>query len=246
MSYSQSELVILAFEASANDISAAVYANRGLVALQRVVSRFGQAESLVPLAVNALAESGIDFTELTHVAAGRGPGSFTGIRVALAAAKGVCLAHSLPGIGVSGIEAVAFSFSHAMNFSPILSIADTRRGNVYAQLFSANVIPQGQIFESQIDQLPFLVPASMCIDGLIVLGHNNLAVAEAFAANGIKAKPAMYGDSGFRDECGTFAVDAGMIAKLAAQQIIQGVFSSLTPLYLADARLGPKKKKIVK
>ena len=243
MPYNQSTPVILSFEASANHASSAVYANDCLVAMQQAESCFGHAAGLVSLAVNVLKESGIDFMELTHVAAGRGPGSFTGIRVALAAAKGICLACNLPSIGVSGMEAVTFSYAEAKNIFPILSLADTRRGNVYAQSFTTNMTQQSEIFEAQIDQLPFLVPASICIDGLVLLGHSSLKAAEAFAAQGIKTtKPAINGDSG----CSTFVVNAGMIAKLAAHQLMGGVFSPLTPLYLADARLGPKKKKHTK
>ena len=243
MSHSQ---VILAFESSTNYISAAVYANNAIVAMQTVESRFGQATELVSLAVAALTEVGIDFTELTHVAAGCGPGSFTGIRVALAAAKGICLAHDLPGLGVSGIGAVAFAHIQDANGWPILCLADTRRGNVYAQVFNTNMTQQGKIFEAQIDQLPFLVPASICIDGLILLGHRRFEAAEMFVARGITAKPVTSYCSGLGDDYGTFLVDAGMIAKLAAQQIVRDILSPLTPLYLADARLGPKKKKLVK
>ena len=246
MSYGQSTLVILAFEASANHVSAAVYANDCLLAIQQAESRFGQAAGLVSLAVNALKEAGINFAELTHVAAGRGPGSFTGIRVALAAAKGVCLAYDLPSIGVSGLEAATFSYTQAVNISPILSLADTRRGNVYAQSFTNNMTPLGAIFDAQIDQLPFLVPPSICIDGLVLLGHGSCEAAKAFAAQGIKTTPAIHDDNGLDDGHGTFVVNAGMIAKLAAHQIMGGVFSPLTPLYLAEARLGPKKKKIAK
>ena len=211
MSDSHKTPVILSFEASASLLSAAVYANNGLVAMQQIESCFGQASGLVPLAVNALAESGIDFSELTHVAAGRGPGSFTGIRVALAAAKGVCLAHDHP-----------------------------------AQIFTANMMQQGKIFEAKIDQLPLLVPASIYTDGLVLLGHGSFEAAEAFADKGIKARPAIYGNDDLGDNYGTFLVDAGMIAKLAAQKIMGEEEPPLTPLYLADARLGPKKKKSAK
>ena len=246
MPYSQTKMVILAFEASTHYFSAAVYANNDLIAMQKVDSPYGQASGLVPLAVNVLAGSGIDFKELTHVAAGRGPGSFTGIRVALAAAKGVCLAHNLPGVGVSGIEASTYSYAQASNILPILSLADTRRGNVYAQIFTANMAQEGTIFESHIDQLPSFVPASLCVDGLILLGHGSFKASEVFIAKGIKATPAICASDILKCGRSTFVVDAGMIAKLAAQQIKSGFFSPLTPLYLADARLGPNKKKFVK
>ena len=137
--------VILAFEASTNQLSVAVYADGVIRAMKMAEAAFGQAASLVPLAVSALAKADVDFAMISHVAAGRGPGSFTGLRVSLAAAKGVCLAHDLPGLGISGLEALAYSCGDDDVDLPILCLADTRRGNVYAQFFTANMTPQGDI-----------------------------------------------------------------------------------------------------
>ena len=81
------------------------------------------------------------FPALAMLRPGAGPGSFTGLRVSLAAAKGVCLAHDLIGLGISGLEALAFSSSGALNGLPVLCISDTRRGNVYAQLFASDITP---------------------------------------------------------------------------------------------------------
>ena len=78
--------VILAIESSADMASAAVLAN-GAVVQRAHRARHGHAAQITELARGALAEAGISADDLTHVVAGRGPGSFTGIRVALAAAK---------------------------------------------------------------------------------------------------------------------------------------------------------------
>ena len=229
--------VILAFEASTKQLSVAVYVNGSVLLMQKVEAPFGQAAKLVPLALQTLADVGIKFSNLSHVAAGCGPGSFTGLRVSLAAAKGVCLAHDIIGLGISGLEALAFSSSGALNGLPVLCIADTRRGNVYAQLFASDMTPQGAIFEAQIDQLPLLVPASICPDGLMLAGFGVLAARMAFAASGLAATPVS-----LEDKENVLIVDAGMIATLAAKKIMRGDFPPLTPLYLADPRLGPKTK----
>ena len=100
--------IILAFEASTKHLSVAVYVNGSVLAMQKIEAPFGQATEMVPLAVRTLADVGVDFSSLSHVAAGCGPGSFTGLRVSLAAAKGVCLAHDIIGLGISGLEALAF------------------------------------------------------------------------------------------------------------------------------------------
>ena len=232
--------VILAFEGSTKQLSVAVYVNGAVLAIQTIEAPFGQAAKLVPLALQTLADVGLNFSNLSHVAAGCGPGSFTGLRVSLAAAKGVCLAHNIIGLGISGLEALAFSSSGALNSLPVFCIADTRRGNVYAQLFASDMTPQGAIFEAQIDELPLLVPASICADGLMLVGFGVLAAKMAFAAHGLVATPVSFGD-----EQDVLTVDAGMIATMAAKKITLGDFSPLTPLYLADPRLGPKKKQLL-
>ena len=229
--------VILAFEASTKQLSVAVYANGSVLAMQKIEAPFGQAAELVPLATKTLADVGVEFSSLSHVASGCGPGSFTGLRVSLAAAKGVCLAQGIIGLGISGLEALAFSSSGFLNGLPVLCIADTRRGNVYAQLFATDMTPHGTIFEAPIDQLPLLVPESLCADGLMLAGFGGLAATMAFAANGLTAKPVFSGNT--RD---ALIVDAGMIATMAARKIMRDDFPPLIPLYLADPNVGPKKK----
>ena len=237
--------VILAFEASTNQLSVAVYANGAIRAMKMAEATFGQAASLVPLAVSALSEANIDFAKISHVAAGRGPGSFTGLRVSLAAAKGVCLAHDLPGLGISGLEALAYSCGDEDGDLPILCLADTRRGNVYAQFFAADMTPQGDIFEAEIEQLPLLVPSALGQEAILLAGYGGQVAAAAFRGAGRQVglaggrmTSAGAVDQGIHD----ISVDAGMIASLAAHYLARGKVSSLTPLYLADPRLGPKKK----
>ena len=237
--------VILAFEASTNQLSVAVYADGVIRAMKMAEAAFGQAASLVPLAVSALSEADIDFAEISHVAAGRGPGSFTGLRVSLAAAKGVCLAHDLPGLGISGLEALAYSCGDEDGDLPILCLADTRRGNVYAQFFAADMTPQGDIFEAQIEQLPLLVPSAFGQEAILLAGYGGQVAAAAFRGAGRKVglgggrmTSVDAADQGIDD----ISVDAGMIASLAAHSLARCKVSPLTPIYLADPRLGPKKK----
>ena len=242
--------VILAFEASTNQLSVAVYADGVIRAMKTAEAAFGQAASLVPLAVSALAEADVDFAMISHVAAGRGPGSFTGLRVSLAAAKGVCLAHDLPGLGISGLEALAYSCGGEDGDLPILCLADTRRGNVYAQFFAADMTPQSDIFEAQIEQLPLLVPPAVGQGAILLAGNGRQAAAGAFIGAGRQVRlpsgrmisadmiSADAADQGVDD----ISVNAGMIARLAAHHLARGNISPLTPLYLADPRLGPKKK----
>jgi tRNA threonylcarbamoyladenosine biosynthesis protein TsaB len=237
--------VILAFEASTNQLSVAVYADGVIRAMKTAQAAFGQAALLVPLAVSALAEADVDFAMISHVAAGRGPGSFTGLRVSLAAAKGVCLAYDLPGLGISGLEALAYSCGGGGGNLPILCLADTRRGNVYAQFFTADMTPQGDIFEAQIEQLPLLVPSAFGKETILLAGYGGQAAGAAFLGAGRQVR--VVGDKTTSTDAAAqgiddISVDAGMIANLAGHHLARGKVLPLTPLYLADPRLGPKKK----
>ncbi len=67
----------------------------------------GHAEALMPMIEAALAEAGIGYPELSRIAVCTGPGSFTGIRVGIAAARGLALGLGIPAIGISRLEAMA-------------------------------------------------------------------------------------------------------------------------------------------
>ena len=124
---------MLALESSADRASAAVL-RTGMPGIQHLhEARHGHAALISELARAALAEAGVEPDEITHVAAGSGPGSFTGIRVALAAAKGFSLATGAAGTGVSCLAAAAHGASPRADGGHVIATADTRRGSYFAQ-----------------------------------------------------------------------------------------------------------------
>ena len=78
---------LLAIEASANQLSIAVMVDGEVVAARQHLAAHGHAVGIVPLSIETVKDAGMTFDAMTHVAVGCGPGSFTGIRVALAAAN---------------------------------------------------------------------------------------------------------------------------------------------------------------
>jgi tRNA threonylcarbamoyladenosine biosynthesis protein TsaB len=122
-------LPILAFDTSAAHCAAA------LLLPGRVIQRLepmekGQAERLIPLLEEVLAEAGIGWHDLKAIAVGTGPGNFTGVRIAVAAARGLALGLGIPAIGVTRLEALAYDLPR-----PLRVIEDARRGEVYVQDF---------------------------------------------------------------------------------------------------------------
>jgi len=83
-----------------------------------------------------IARGGITFSQLDLVAVGLGPGSFTSLRIGLATAKGVALAHGLPLVGVSSLAAMAWQMGKVVKglMCPVL---DARRGDLYAAIYRA-------------------------------------------------------------------------------------------------------------
>lgn len=98
----------------------------------------GHAERLIGVIDEALAEAGMEYHRLEAIAVNIGPGSFTGVRVGVSAARGFALALGIPAIGVSALEALAQESVDEAAEGPILAAIDAHRGEVYVQRFDAS------------------------------------------------------------------------------------------------------------
>ena len=219
--------VILALESSA-DRASATAVRTGMPGIQHLhEARHGHATLISELARAALAEADVEPDEITHVAAGRGPGSFTGLRVALAAAKGFSLATGAYGTGVSCLAAAAHTASPRAGGGHIIATADTRRGSFFAQLFTATADPLSKIIEiDPKDHTPF----TGAWHGAMVIGAGAGPLAEAHV------------DSGLRLDILAPPIDSLQVAHLAETRISNGLsHEPMLPLYVAPAFLGPSK-----
>ncbi|MBP5166980.1 MAG: tRNA (adenosine(37)-N6)-threonylcarbamoyltransferase complex dimerization subunit type 1 TsaB [Oscillospiraceae bacterium] len=128
---------ILALDASAKAASAAVCEDEKCVALYYQNSAPVHSVTLLPMAEEMLGGCGLSLSDIDLIAVSRGPGSFTGLRIAAAAAKGLMWGADKPGCGVSTLEAMAWQAAH-MKGSLICCVMDARRGEVYNALFRAD------------------------------------------------------------------------------------------------------------
>ena len=102
------EALTLGFDTSAAHCAAALLSGDQLIGLRGEDMAKGQAERLMPLIEDLLAEAGITWRDLSLIGVGTGPGNFTGIRIAVAAARGLSLSLNIPAIGIGAPEALAF------------------------------------------------------------------------------------------------------------------------------------------
>jgi tRNA threonylcarbamoyladenosine biosynthesis protein TsaB len=121
---------VLAFDTSAAHCAAALLLPGGRVLNRLEPMEKGQAERLMPLLEELLQAAGLGWSDLTRLAVGTGPGNFTGVRIAVAAARGLALGLGIPAIGITRLEALAFGLPR-----PITVVEDARRGEVYVQGF---------------------------------------------------------------------------------------------------------------
>jgi tRNA threonylcarbamoyladenosine biosynthesis protein TsaB len=105
-----------------------------LIAQESQAMKRGHAEALMPLIGRVMEQSGLPFSALDRIAATTGPGSFTGLRVGLSAARGIALAASKPVVGVTTLTAYAAPVVSEHGEHPVIAAIDARHDHVYFQV----------------------------------------------------------------------------------------------------------------
>jgi tRNA threonylcarbamoyladenosine biosynthesis protein TsaB len=135
---------VLAFDCAGAQCAAALTVDGRVAAERRIATDRGHAQTLVPLLNEIVGAAGLTFTDIDRFAVTTGPGSFTGIRVALATAQGLALGAGKPVIGVTVFEALAAMAVESGIAAPrLLTAVDSRRAEIFAQLFDGTGAPLG-------------------------------------------------------------------------------------------------------
>jgi tRNA threonylcarbamoyladenosine biosynthesis protein TsaB len=128
-------MLILSIDTALDACAAAVLDTAsGVIARESLEMKRGHAEALMPLIARVMKASGIGFAALDRIAATTGPGSFTGLRVGLSAARGIALAAGKPVVGVTTLTAFAAPIVSENGAHPVISAIDARHDHVYFQV----------------------------------------------------------------------------------------------------------------
>lgn len=133
-------MLILAFETSAKAASVALLQEGKLLGESYQNTGMTHSQTLMVMAQDLLRQCGKTVADVTAVAVANGPGSFTGVRIGVAAAKGFAWGGQIPCFGVSTLEAMAVSLGIYQGY--VCPVMDARRSQVYNALFYVN---QGEI-----------------------------------------------------------------------------------------------------
>lgn len=122
--------LILALDTSTEACSVALHSQAGVEERFAILER-RHAVELLPMVHALMAEAGIDFAALDAIAFGRGPGSFTGLRIAAGVAQGLAFGADVPVVPVSTLAALALQAARLHDVSGIAALLDARIGEVY-------------------------------------------------------------------------------------------------------------------
>ncbi|NBM56529.1 tRNA (adenosine(37)-N6)-threonylcarbamoyltransferase complex dimerization subunit type 1 TsaB [Proteus sp. G2669] len=130
-------LRILAIDTATESCSVAVW-NEGVVASRFEISPREHTQKILPMVKSALEEANLTLQSLDVLAFGRGPGSFTGVRIGVGVAQGIALGAELPMIGISSLATMAEGVFRTTGIKQVLVAIDARMGEIYCAQYQRN------------------------------------------------------------------------------------------------------------
>ena len=218
-------MLILAFETSAKAASVALMDGSKLLGESYQNTGLTHSQTLMVMAEDLLKQCGKAVSDLTAVAVAEGPGSFTGVRIGVAAAKGMAWGAELPCYGISTLEAMAVSLGAYQGY--ICPCMDARRNQVYNALFYVNQGKLERVKEDRAIALSDLSEELKALEGPIFLVGDGSVLTHKTLSNEI---PALILPPEHRMH--QRAVGVALLAEAKAQAGQSGDAAALQPNYL--------------
>ncbi|MDP7666696.1 MAG: tRNA (adenosine(37)-N6)-threonylcarbamoyltransferase complex dimerization subunit type 1 TsaB [Rhodospirillales bacterium] len=211
---------VLGLDTAMSACSVALCEGDRVLASRRAIMERGHAEALMPMVREVLEAARRAFRDLDLIAVTNGPGTFTGIRIGLAAAKGMAMAANIPVVGVTTFEAIVRAVGDdELGDASLLVVLATKSKGYYAQTFSRERKPVCDPCVAERNQLAELV----CEGEVVVAGDGARDGVEALAAAGVRARLCEH----------AFVADAIHVAQIAATGMRHGARARAPdPLYL--------------
>lgn len=226
MTYATDHPRILALETSGGRCAAALLVG-ALVREREVVAPRGHAELLLPMVESLLAEAGLALADCDAIAFGRGPGSFTGVRIATSVAQGLAYGAALPLVPVSGLAALARGAWRRSGATRVYAALDARMAEVYLAAYEIDALGEPRAVVAEQLLLPALAPA--------VAGTGWAGIGTGFGAHGAalaaRLGPAL---SGTEPTAEPSAEDVAALGALGFARGAVVTARDAAPVYLRD------------
>lgn len=177
---------LLCIETSGKACSVALFQNTDLKAFKSIVNDdFKHAEALHLLVGESLKAAGLDLHRVHAVAVSQGPGSYTGLRVGVSAAKGLCYALGIPLIGVNTLQVMAAHAHALVKTKPQkwVALIDARREEVYLQEFDQDLRPLAPA------RAVILTDESFSYNNTVFCGDGSIKAQKYFQGEGLVFLP---------------------------------------------------------
>lgn len=225
-------IYILNLETSTKNCSVSISKNGKIIALKEIAEvNFSHAENLPKFIEETLKESSLKLKDLSAVAIGKGPGSFTGLRIGVSSAKGFCFGLDIPLISIPTLAILAYASKSTKGF--IIPMLDARRLEVFSCVFDVNYKLVSPTNNELLDENPFNEYLEK--DKVIFIGDAVQKTKEIIThknADFIEAFPS-----------------AKEMAKLSFEKFIKQDFENVAyfePFYLKDFKVTVSKKNLLK
>ncbi len=212
--------LLLCLDTSTPTARVAVVDTDARVAFQAEVTADRHSGHLMPLCAKALAAAGVAATELAGIACGGGPGSFTGLRVGLALAKGLAMPSGVPLHVVSSLEALALDMLQARGEATVVPCLDAGKGEVYMAAYAAD--PAALVRE--------LLPSARLAPEAVA-GWAAALAAPVVAGNGAARHRERLAGLAVADVAGPSAISVGRLALLQRARGQAADLASSVPFY---------------
>ncbi len=209
---------ILSFDTSNNLASVSISLDAQIIAYESTKQDSQQAEQLFNLINESLKQAKISLNDIDLVSITNGPGSFTGVRIALAAALGMELTLKAKFIAITNFQALAYYVREQSQTKKIATILDARRNQVYFQLFNSDLKEVSE-------------PKLLDIENLLnYMPKNCIAIGD-----GIKFLPEF-------EEKFNFNVNAKILVQASNFYFKNKLYHELEPLYIREPEVSMPKK----
>lgn len=226
-------MIVLGLDTCMQSCSTAVFRTNGeageLFRFSEALER-GHAEALVPMVERVVAAAQIRYDEIDRIAVTTGPGSFTGVRVGVAVARGLALATGAKLVGIPSLEVIARQARETLDTGDAaLAVAtDARRGQVYFACYDKDGAVLCEPAALDAAEAAARLPAK---GRPLLVGSGGEMVADAASARSIEIVP------------GTWLPDAAMLARMAVER--EPAARPVEPLYLRPPDAKPQAGKAV-